>query len=93
MAVTEMLSSWGCIADEAEDGAYAFTLLREAAKRGRPYRVAILESQLPVIDAEDLSKAIRKDPELAETRLMLLATVGRRGDAARAQELGFWRIW
>jgi PAS domain S-box-containing protein len=89
MAVTEMLSSWGCIADEAEDGAYAFTLLREAAKRGRPYRVAILESQLPVIDAEDLSKAIRKDPELAETRLMLLATVGRRGDAARAQELGF----
>jgi PAS domain S-box-containing protein len=89
MALTEMLSSWGCIADEAEDGAFAFTLLREAFKQGRPYRVAILESQLPVIDAEDLSKAIRKDSDLSETRLMLLATVGRRGDAARAQELGF----
>ena len=89
MALTEMLSSWGCLAVEAEDGVYAMALLQEAARQGNPYRVALIESQLPGKDGEDLAKGIRADRALQDTRLMLLASVGRRGDAARAQELGY----
>lgn len=89
MALTEMLSSWGCLAVEAEDGVYAMALLQEAARQGNPYRVALIENQLPGKDGEDLAKAIRADANLKDTRLMLLAGVGRRGDAARAQELGY----
>jgi CheY-like chemotaxis protein/HPt (histidine-containing phosphotransfer) domain-containing protein len=88
-ALTEMLSSWGCQAVDAEDGVYALALLQEAARQGNPYRVALIESQLPGKDGEDLAKAIHADPALKDTRLMLLASVGRRGDAARAQELGY----
>jgi two-component system, sensor histidine kinase and response regulator len=89
MALTEMLTSWGCEADEAEDGVYALTLMQEAKRQGRPYRVAMIENQLPGKDGEEVAKAIRADAGLAGTLLMLLASVGRRGDAARAQELGF----
>ena len=89
MALTEMLSSWGCLAVEAEDGVYAMALLQEAARQGNPYRVALIENQLPGKDGEDLAKAIRGDQALKDTRLMLLASVGRRGDAARAQDLGY----
>jgi len=89
MALTEMLSSWGCLAVEAEDGVYAMALLKEAARQGNPYRVALIENQLPGKDGEDLAKTIRADEDLKDTRLMLLASVGRRGDAARAQELGY----
>jgi len=89
MALTEMLSSWGCVAVEAEDGVYAMALLQEAARQGNPYRVALIENQLPGKDGEDLAKSIRGHQSLKDTRLMLLASVGRRGDAARAQELGY----
>jgi CheY-like chemotaxis protein/HPt (histidine-containing phosphotransfer) domain-containing protein len=89
MALTEMLSSWGCVAVEAEDGVYAMALLQEAARQGNPYRVALIENQLPGKDGEDLAKSIRGHESLKDTRLMLLASVGRRGDAARAQELGY----
>jgi PAS domain S-box-containing protein len=89
MALTEMLTSWGCLADEAEDGHFALTLLQEAARQGRPYRVALIENQLPGKDGEDLAKAIHGDESLQGTLLMLLAAVGRKGDAARAQDLGY----
>ena len=88
-ALTRMLASWGCEADEAEDGNYALTLLQEAARQGRPYRVALIENQLPGRDGEDLAKAIRGDAHVSSTLLMLLTSVGRRGDAARAQDLGY----
>jgi len=89
MALSEMLSTWGCLPDEAEDGEFALTLLREAARQGRPYRVALVDMQLPGLDGEDLSRAIRGDDTLDGTLLMALTAVGRRGDAAQAQELGF----
>jgi PAS domain S-box-containing protein len=89
MALTEILTEWGCVADEAEDGRFALTLLKEAVRQLRPYRVALIENQLPELDAEGLSAEIQADPELASTLLMMTTTVGRKGDAARARQLGF----
>src|SRR5207244_11088923 len=51
--------------------------------------VGLVDMQLPGLDAEDLSRAIRGDDTLDGTLLMALTAVGRRGDAAQAQELGF----
>src|SRR4029453_19048094 len=89
MALTEMLASWGCLAVEAEDGVYALALLQEAARQGNPYQVALIENQLPGKDGEELAKGIGADENLKDTRLMLRAAGGRRGDAARAQDLGY----
>jgi CheY-like chemotaxis protein/HPt (histidine-containing phosphotransfer) domain-containing protein len=45
--------------------------------------------QLQGLTGEDLGLAIRSDRTLAGTRTMLLTSLGRKGDAQRAQSLGF----
>ena len=89
MALMEMLSTWGCVPNEAEDGERALMLMREAASQGRPYRVALLDLHLSGLDGEALARAIRADQALGTTLLMALTAVGRRGDAVMAQEMGF----
>lgn len=89
MALSEMLTSWGCVPDEVEDGESVLTRMRDAAREGRPYRVALIDMQLPGADGEVLARAVREDRALDGTLLMLLTGLGRRGDAARAQEWGY----
>src|SRR5206468_668733 len=83
MALMEMLSTWGCLPDEAEYGEHALRLLREAASQRNPYRVALLDLHLSGLDGEALARAIRADQSLQGTLLMALTAVGRRGDAPR----------
>jgi len=85
----EMLEGWGYAVDEAEDGLMALEKVRTAAENGQPYAVALVDMELPVLDSGSLAAAVREDEKLAMTRLMLLSNVGRRGDAARAEEWGY----
>jgi len=88
-SLKEMLTAWGCRADEVESGEDALGKLREAASGGDPYRVALIEMNLSGIEGEQLGAAIRSDERLRETRTVLLTAVGRKGDARRAKDLGF----
>jgi CheY-like chemotaxis protein/HPt (histidine-containing phosphotransfer) domain-containing protein len=88
-SLVEMLGAWGCRSDQAETGEEALQLMHTAAERGEPYRVAIVDMQLPGMDGEQLGSAIRSEPAFENTLLMLLTSVGRRGDAVRVQALGF----
>ncbi len=88
-SLVEMLAAWGCRADEVEHGPEALGRLREAADGGDPYRVALIDMDLEGMEGEQLGWAIRSDSRLDGTRTMLLTSVGRRGDAQRAQSLGF----
>jgi two-component system sensor histidine kinase/response regulator len=67
----------------ADDGLRALALLREAAGAGAPYDVVLLDAQMPMMDGRDLARAIRADPTLAATRLILLSpTEQSEADAA-----------
>jgi CheY-like chemotaxis protein/signal transduction histidine kinase len=88
-AMVEMLSAWGCRVDALEHGEEALERLRSAAAQREPYRVALVDMQLQGLTGEDLGLAIRSDRTLAGTRTMLLTSLGRKGDAQRAQSLGF----
>lgn len=63
--------------------------MREAAARGRPFGVALLDFQMPEMDGATLGRTIKADPSISSTELVMLTSVGRRGDAARYTELGF----
>ena len=56
---------------------------------GDPYRVALQDMQMPDMDGEELARRIKAQPEFAETRLVMMTSMGQRGDAARFTELGF----
>ena len=79
--------AWGLRNGGAEDGPGALAQLRAAAERGEPYDLAILDMQMPGVDGLALARAIKSEPTLAATRLVLLTSIGRqpgRDELARA---------
>jgi len=45
--------------------------------------------QMPGMDGAALGRAIKADPRLADTRMVMLTSLGRRGDAQLFKEIGF----
>ena len=85
----EYLESWGCRFDEAENGDRALSKLREAANRGDPFHIALLDMQMPGMTGETLGGKIKSDPDLSKTRLVMVTSMGQRGDAERLKQMGF----
>jgi signal transduction histidine kinase/CheY-like chemotaxis protein/HPt (histidine-containing phosphotransfer) domain-containing protein len=83
------LSAWGMRVEETQDGPAALQALAGARDKGAPFRAAILDMQMPGMDGAALASAIKADETLKNTRLILMTSVGRRGDARRMEELGF----
>ena len=84
-----LLDRWGCRHDEASDGVRALEMLRLARAGGDPYAVAVLDMHMPGMDGEELARTIKADPAIAETRLVLTMSPGRRGDWAWLKRSGF----
>ena len=89
MLMHVLLASWGCQATEVEDGETALRKLREAFARRNPYRIALVDMQMPGMDGEMLGSSVKSDPDLARTALIMITSIGQMGDAARAEKIGF----
>jgi PAS domain S-box-containing protein len=74
--------SWGMCNGMVPDGPSALGALRDAQEGGTPYDVAILDMAMPGMNGLELAQAIKADPALASTKLVLLTSVGlgERGD-------------
>ncbi|HUI66027.1 MAG TPA: PAS domain S-box protein, partial [Bacteroidota bacterium] len=86
--VHHYITSWGMGNGSAEGGPQALELLREAAHDGSPYHLAIVDMQMPGMDGLQLARAIKSDPEIAGTRLILLTSMGNQ-KVALMEEAGF----
>jgi CheY-like chemotaxis protein len=73
----------------AADGALALQALYLARETGDPFRVALIDMQMPGMNGVSLARAIRVDDTLLETRMVLFTSLGERGDAKRMKDLGF----
>jgi signal transduction histidine kinase/CheY-like chemotaxis protein/ligand-binding sensor domain-containing protein len=81
--VAGMLDRAGCRHEHALDGPSAIERLRAAAAAGEPFRVAILDMMMPGMDGESVGEAIAADAAIAATTLVMLTSMGTRGDASR----------
>ena len=76
---------WGMRPESADDGASALARLRSAAQDGRPYEVAVIDMGMPGMDGLELARAIRNNPRLRSTRLIMLSSSSVRfGEAMTA---------
>lgn len=87
--VKEQLSHWAIACECVADSDQALQLLRTAAYEGRPFQIAILDHHMPEMNGEILGRCIKEDPDIQDTALVMLTSVGQRGEAARFKEIGF----
>jgi signal transduction histidine kinase/ligand-binding sensor domain-containing protein/DNA-binding response OmpR family regulator len=72
----EQIASWGMRNGSFSSGEQALEGLRAARQSGDPYHFAILDYEMPGMDGPTLARAIRSDPAIRGTVLVMLTSVG-----------------
>jgi two-component system, sensor histidine kinase and response regulator len=74
--------------ETVESGHAALQALQQAARVGQPFVVAILDMQMPDADGLALAQAIRANPEIAATRLLMMTSRSPQNDTAILRAAG-----
>ena len=85
----EQIVAWKMRNGTATTGADALDRLRKAAQEGDSYLLAIIDLEMPNMDGLALAREIKADPEIAGTRLILLAGFGKRISSEELRAAGF----
>lgn len=88
-AAAALATGWGMAVRVALTGGQALALLDEAADRGAPFDIVVVDQTLPDTPGDALGRRIRDEPRYVRPGLVLLAASGMRGDAVRARGQGF----
>jgi PAS domain S-box-containing protein len=64
------------VCHEAVGGQQALAMLEAAAAEGRPYDIAVLDSEMPELGGADVALAIRAAPALDGCRIVMLTSAG-----------------
>jgi two-component system, sensor histidine kinase and response regulator len=75
--LSEQILAWKMRPGSAVSGNQALTVLRTAAAEGNPYGLALLDVQMPEMDGLTLARAIKADPAIAGTRLIVLTSLSQ----------------
>ncbi len=78
---------WGMAGEGAASARSALEMLRAAAGAA-PHDLAILDMQMPDMDGIELARAIRSDPRLARIPLLMMTSMGVRGNAEDCRQAG-----
>jgi len=81
--------AWGIRSEEAPDGLTALTILQESVKNNDPFEIAVLDMQMPGMDGESLGRIIKANKSLSDIRLLMMTSLGQRGDSKRIKDIGF----
>jgi PAS domain S-box-containing protein len=85
----EQVIAWKMRNGKATGGADALDCLRRAVREQDPYSLAIIDFDMPNMDGVALAREIKADPEIARTRLILLAGFGKRLNSEELRVAGF----
>ncbi len=82
------LLSFGCFPEEVSNGKDALSRLHWSVEENRAFDAILLDHQMPGMDGEDVARAISADPRIKGIRILILTSVGQRGDARKFRDLG-----
>jgi PAS domain S-box-containing protein len=84
-----LLKSWGMRTEEASGGELALEMMREAVVKEDPFLVVVTDMLMPEMNGEELGGKIKSDETLQKTHLVMMTSLGQRGDAKRSEDIGF----
>ncbi|WP_308985109.1 response regulator [Thalassobacterium sedimentorum] len=87
----QMCAGWGYRSHFANDGVSGLAAMEEAIRAGDPYRLILLDQQMPGLTGLDLASLVRSRPDLRDTEIILLSSSLNREESTRAQEIGVSR--
>lgn len=81
-------ASWGMKSIEATNGKEALKLLRDSANINSPFDLVILDYVIPEMNVFELARAIKEDSLIANVRIILMPSIGRRSHGQEARQAG-----
>lgn len=86
--LVKMLEKFGCNAEAVGSGVDAIRTLKEAGMGANPFQILFLDMQMPGMDGEHTAMIIRHTPEISTIPIIILTSVGRRGEVSHLRDLG-----
>src|SRR5579884_1565870 len=87
--VMRLLEVWGCRTVELAGGQALTTSLRDAAAHGDPFRIALLDIDVPELNAVPAAGSIRRDPAIRDLLLVGMTSSPLAGDGNEVRQAGF----
>ncbi len=81
------LGSWGMHVTVSDGASAALAAIRLASSAGHPFGLALVDSQMPVMDGFALIGELRKGPVTSSLPVIMMTSASQPGDAARCREL------
>jgi CheY-like chemotaxis protein len=79
-----MLRHWGMSPSTADGGESGLAALEDARQQDRPFRLVLLDMNMPDRDGFAVIEEIRRRPELATATILMLTSRDRAGDVGRS---------
>jgi signal transduction histidine kinase/CheY-like chemotaxis protein len=89
--LAELCTAWGMCPDPADSGLAGLAMLCQAQGERNPYRLVLLDAQMPEMDGFEVARRIRENSHLSCSAVMMLSSSDLPTDASRCQELGIAR--
>ena len=86
--VRHNLEAWNMPNAEASGGEEALARLREARRAGQPFDLVVTDMVMPRINGVVLSRLIKCDKEIADTRIIVLTSMANRLDTGTMRVVG-----
>lgn len=88
MILSKMIEGFGCRVATAAGGKEGLDMLLEALQDEDPFQLVLLEMQMPEVNGEQTVELIRENPQVKDLEIVILTSMGSRGDASRFEALG-----
>ncbi|MCP4162897.1 MAG: response regulator [Deltaproteobacteria bacterium] len=87
--IGSMLSFWKVNHSIAHDGSEGIILIKKAYEENDPFDIVLLDMYMPGMNGIEVGEVIKNDENLKNTHLILLTSMGVRGDAKNCKDNDF----
>ncbi|HEV2617193.1 MAG TPA: response regulator [Candidatus Acidoferrales bacterium] len=88
LILTQLLSQWGLVPEQAASGSEALELLANTRRSSAPFRLALIDADMPEMDGFALAERIKKTAEASAPSMFMLSSTMQSGDITRSREAG-----